>query len=124
MKRRSVTATLALTVALLGLIGCGSDNEEANQVPRLLRQRFETEMKTILQDVKVAEEQAMAFENSYLELPELRRKYLTRTVPESYALTVSGVSAEGFEAEIVHTASGLRCKLSVGGSGAGIPECS
>jgi hypothetical protein len=89
----------------------------------LLRVRFESEMKTILRDVKAAEEMAGASEGRYLELGELRSRYLSREIPDTYELTLADVSASGYRAEIVHGATGLRCVLDASGGGPGIPAC-
>jgi len=113
-------------VAAMGLlfapIACSSETG-GGEVPAMLRHQFQTQMKIILHDVKVAEEQAMAFDNTYLELEELRRTYFNRVVPDNYTLSIGDVSANGFQAEVVHKASGLSCNLEVGGSGGGIPKC-
>jgi len=118
--------TVLELIAALGLlvtpIACSSETGEG-EVPAMLRHQFQTQMKTILHDVKVAEEQAMAFDNKYLELEELRSAYFNRPVPDNYTLTIANVSASGFRAEVVHKASGLSCSLEVGGSGGGVPKC-
>jgi len=114
------SARMADALAPLGY--APSDSAEG-EMPSMLRHRFETEMKTILQDVKVAEEQAMALEGRYLQLEPLKAQYLNRVVPDNYVLTLGDVTADGFRAEILHSASGLSCVLEVGGSGAGIPKC-
>jgi hypothetical protein len=118
--RHPLLLVLALLTAVLA--GCGSGERDA-EVPQMLRQRFQTEMRTILRDIKMAEEQAMALEGQYLELGELKRKYFNRPVPDSYTLSLTEVSSAGFQAELVHQASGLSCRLEVGGAGAGIPTC-
>ncbi len=105
------------------VLGCGSSDRPAGEVPAMLRHKFEIQMKTILHDVKFAEEQAMALDGAYLELEPLKAKYLNRVVPDNYTLTIGQVTADGFRAEVVHRASGLACHLEAGGSGAGIPEC-
>ncbi len=116
---------MAVTTLALGLAGCGSDAEEG-QVPAMLRHQFETQMKTILHDLQVAQEQAAALEGRYLELPELRQKYFNRPVPENYELSLVGVSRDAYSAEVVHKASGLSCRLEVsaGAAGGGVPRCS
>ena len=120
MKRvLEVVAAMGLLVAP---IACSSETGDG-EVPAMLRHQFQTQMKIILHDVKVAEEQAMAFDNTYLELEELRRTYFNRVVPDNYTLSIGDVSANGFQAEVVHKASGLSCNLEVGGSGGGIPKC-
>ena len=116
---RAAVAVLLASVVL----GCGSSDRADGEVPAMLRHQFETQMKIILHDVKVAEEQAMALDGSYLELAPLKAKYLNRVVPDNYTLTIGQVTADGFRAEAVHLASGLTCYLEVGGSGAGIPKC-
>ncbi len=114
---------LLFVLLALGLGGCDRSEGEG-EVPTLLKTRFETEMKTILHDVKAAQESAAALEGNYLELDELRKRYLNRVVPETYTLTVTDVSATGFRAEITHGATGLSCRLEVGvGSGRGVPTC-
>jgi hypothetical protein len=130
----------AIRVALVGaaLVGagagawsCGSE-EKTGEMPALLKERYEAEMRTILRDVKMAEEQAAALEDRYVDLDALQARYLNRPVPESYRLSLSDVSANGFRAELEHTASGLRCRLIVtpspseggaAGLGSGVPDC-
>lgn len=117
-------STLILTL-IAASSACDSERGDA-EMPAMLRRRFEAEMKTILRDLRLAEEQAMALEGRYLEFDELRSRYFSRDVPDSYVLTLAAVSAEGFRAEIVHGSSGLRCRLEVGSatpSGAGSPRC-
>jgi hypothetical protein len=80
-------------------------------------------MKTILHDLQAAEEQAAAIEDRYVGLEELRGRYFNRPVPENYELSMADVSSTGYRAEVVHKASGLRCRLEVGGSGRGAPTC-
>lgn len=106
---------------------CG-ERESGGEVPPLMKERFQAEMRTILRDVKMAEEQAAALEDSYLELDALQARYLNRSVPERYRLSLSEVTAAGFRAEIEHEASGLRCRLVVsatpsGEAGTGVPNC-
>lgn len=115
----------AVTVALASILliaACGEEEQE-EEAPSLLRVRFESEMKAILRDVKVAEEMAGASEGRYLELGELRSRYLSREIPDSYELALTDVSAAGYRAEIVHVTTGLRCVLDAGGGGSGIPTC-
>ncbi len=119
-------ALLMLLVPLgFGLTGCGGSEPENAALPTIMRQRIQTEMRTILRDLKVAEEQAAVLEGRYLELEPLRARYFNRPVREGYRLTLSEVSAGGFRAEVVHAASGLRCQLRVaeGGAGSGVPTC-
>ena len=122
MKRVSKLGAIAITLASAEA-ACGSSDSAEGEMPSMLRHRFETEMKTILQYVKVAEEQAMALGGKYLELEPLKAQYLNRVVPDNYVLTLEQVTPDGFRAEMVHSASGLSCILEVGGSGAGIPKC-
>ena len=79
--------TLAVVsgVLLLTVTGCKGSDEEA-AMPALMRTRFETEMKTILQDLKLAEEQAHALEDKYLELAPLKSQYFNHVVPDTYDL--------------------------------------
>lgn len=116
-----------LAIALL-CVAPGCERSESDGVPRVLRARLETEMKAVLQDLRHAEERARALEDRYLALDELQRNYLSRSIPESYELTMADVTASGYRAEIVHRASGLRCRLATGaggegGEGDGIPRC-
>lgn len=130
MKQVIEATLLAAALAMAGMWSCGEP--ERGEMPPLLKQRFEAEMRTILRDVKMAEEQAAALEDSYLELDALQARYLNRTVPEVYRLSLSDVSADGFRAEVEHVASGLRCRLVVsakpseGGpleAASGVPNC-
>jgi hypothetical protein len=123
MERLANLGAMAAMLTALVVAGCGSSDSNDGEMPALLKHRFETEMKTILRDVKIAEEQAMALEGAYLELAPLKARYLNRVISDKYTLTVGEVTADGFRAEIVHPASGLECYLEVGGSGAGIPKC-
>lgn len=127
MTRWGAARPLLTAVALAaGLAGCGGSDAEEGQVPAMLRHQFETQMKTILHDVQVAEEQAAALEGRYLGLPELRQKYFNRPVPENYELSLTGVSRDAYSAEVVHKASGLSCRLEVAAAagGGGGPRCS
>jgi hypothetical protein len=109
-----------------GAWSCGSQ-ERQGEVPAIMKQRFEAEMRAILRDVKMAEEQAAALESGYVDLDELRARYFNRSVPGGYELSLSDVTALGFRAEITHVASGLRCRLVVGAAGpeagGGVPRC-
>jgi hypothetical protein len=92
-----------------------------------MKQRFQTEMRAILRDVKMAEEQAAAIEDRYVGLDVLRAKYFNRPVPDGYELTVRDVTPGGFRAEVEHKASGLHCQLVVSSGapegGSGVPNC-
>ncbi len=123
MKREVISAVIAVLLLALAPFACRSSDRGEREVPAMLRYQFQTQMKTILRDVKVAEEQAGILDGKYLELSQLRPKYFNRTVPDNYTLSISDVSEVGFRAEVVHKASGLSCELVVGASGAGIPEC-
>jgi hypothetical protein len=119
--RKLILSSLAglLAVGLLG--GCGDSEGGNGEVPTILKAQFQTQMKTILHDLQAAEEQASAIEDRYLGLDELRGRYFNRPVPDNYELSLADVSATGYRAEVVHKASGLRCRLEVGGSGRGAP---
>lgn len=123
MKRNAPVIALGIAFLATFAQACGPEETGEAEVPQMLRVQFETQMKTVLHDLKVAQEQAMAFDGTYLELPELQRKYFTRVVPDNYSLTLTEVSGTGFKAQMSHTASGLTCRLEVGESGAGIPRC-
>ena len=120
-KRRISSFPIALLAAAVLLGACGG--EEGGEIPPMLRTRFETEMKTILREVKAAQETAAALEGVYLELDRLQGRFFTRPVPETYDLSLGDVSADGFTARIEHRATGLSCRLQVGGGGAGVPSC-
>jgi len=131
MKQTIAAVVLTSALAVVGLWSCG-ERESGGEMPPLMKQRFEAEMRTILRDVKMAEEQAAALEDSYLDLDALKARYLNRTVPKGYRLSLSDVSATGFRAEVEHEASGLRCTLVVletrSGAGpqqgaTGVPNC-
>ncbi len=127
MRRRGWPSALLTAGALAVAVGgCGGSDAGEQRMPAMLRHQFETQMKTILHDVQVAQEQASALEGRYLELPELRKKYFNRPVPENYELSVNDVSRDSYAAEVVHKASGLSCRLVVspGSGGGGVPRCS
>ncbi|UCC81938.1 MAG: hypothetical protein JSW46_13120 [Gemmatimonadota bacterium] len=121
--RKLILSSLAglLTIGVLG--GCGDSESGTGEVPPILKAQFQTQMKTILHDLQAAEEQAAAIEDRYLGLDELRGRYFNRPVPDNYELSLADVSATGYSAQVVHKASGLRCRLEVGGSGRGAPTC-
>jgi hypothetical protein len=122
MNSRHVTIAAFAAIVATGIACKGADEEAA--LPALMIARFETEMKTILHDLKLAEETAYTIGDRYLELGELTGAYFTRPVPEKYELVLSDVSEEGYRAQITHTASGITCELAVGGSGGrGVPTC-
>ena len=123
MKRVVISGAMLVTMLGPFALACGSSDSVEGEVPAMLRHRFETEMKTILRDVKVAEEQALVLEGTYLALDSLKARYLNRVVPETFALTIDQLTADGFRAQVVHRASGLACHLEVGGNGAGVPKC-
>ncbi len=123
MKRKVILASLSCALAVLVADGCGRSDGEDGEVPGILKAQFETQMKTILHDVQLAEEQAAAIEGGYVSLEQLRGRYLNRSIPENYVLSLTDVSATEYRAEIVHGPSGLRCRLEVGVSGRGAPIC-
>ena len=117
---------LAVVLLMAAGSGCRDSESESNALPGILKTRFQTEMRTILHDLKMAQEQAATLEGGYQSLEALRSRYFNRPVPESYALTLSDVTPTSFRAEIEHKASKLRCRLVVGGGGpgaAGVPVC-
>lgn len=123
MKRRGAWVWLGAAALAVVLAGCGGSDADEQQVPAMLRHQFQTQMKTILHDLQVAQEQAATLEGSYLELAELRRKYFNRPVPENYELSLGEVTANSYSAEVVHKASGLSCRLEVGGGATGVSRC-
>jgi hypothetical protein len=127
MKLESTAARRVGVLAILMLSACGGSETAREGVPSYLRTRFTSEMKAILRDVKLAEETAAALGGGYVGLEELRRSYLNRVVPETYELSLSDLSPSGYQAEIVHKATGLRCRVTVGpaagGAGEGVPSC-
>ena len=124
MKQAMVWLSAVLVMA--GAWSCRSQEDQGG-MPALMKQRFEAEMRAILRDVKMAEEQAAALEDRYVELDALRARYLNRTIPECYELTLGDVTSSGFRASVEHKASGLRCQLVVGAAGpeagSGVPRC-
>ncbi|UCC70955.1 MAG: hypothetical protein JSV86_11190 [Gemmatimonadota bacterium] len=120
---KGVHTPLATALVIGLLAGCGDSGGGDGEVPGVLRAQFQTQMRTILHDLQTAEEQAAVIEGAYLNLEELRGRYFNRPVPENYELSLTDVSPDGYRAEIVHRASGLRCRLEVGGSGRGAPTC-
>jgi hypothetical protein len=113
-------------IALLsvgGLGGCDRSESEDREVPMILKAQFQTQMKIILHDLQTAQEQAAVIEGGYLGLEELRGQYFNRPVSDNYELSMADVSATGYRAEVVHKASGLKCRLDVGESGRGAPTC-
>ena len=120
---RNQFALLALVAALTAGVACRGSEEEA-ALPAMLKARFETEMKTILHDLKLAEETANALTGQYLELQPLQSQYFNRPVPETYDLQLTDVSGSGYRAVITHRASGISCRLEVEtGEGRGVPIC-
>ena len=117
---------LSATLVASGVWSCRSE-EGGGEMPPLMKQRFETEMRAILRDVKMAEEQAAALEDRYVGLDVLRAKYFNRPVSEGYELLIRDVTPGGFRAEVEHKASGLRCRLVVSSGapeeGNGVPTC-
>jgi len=117
---------LSATLIGSGVWSCGSQ-EGGGEIPPLMKQRFETEMRAVLRDVKMAEEQAAALEDRYVGLDVLQAKYFNRPVPDGYELTIRDVTPGGFRAEVEHKASGLRCQLVVSSGspeqGSGVPRC-
>ena len=113
MKHRAFATAIAGAL-LVATGGCGgSDDDAGGEMPNVLRAPLEAEMLTILNNVRVSQEQAATLEGSYLELDQLRGRYLNRDVPDKYELTISDVTATGFRSEILHKASGIRCTVEV-----------
>jgi hypothetical protein len=124
MRREVVVATMSAAFLTAAALGCGDTDRGGGEVPTMLRVQFQTRMKTILHDVRVAEEMAAVYEGGYMTLDKLRGSYLNAEVPDAYQLTLSEVSGTGYRAEVVHKASGLRCRLVVSsGQGRGVPVC-
>ncbi len=121
--RRIISSGAAGALLIATLVACGGSEDEAREVPTIMRAQFETQMRTILHDLQAAEEQAAAIEGRYLALQELRGGYFNRPVPENYELSVSEVTTTSYRAEVVHGPSGLRCHLEVGAGGRGSPIC-
>lgn len=109
----------------MGVLACSS-GEEQQEMPALMKQRFETEMKLILHDLRLAQEEAYSLEDQYLQFEALEGEYFNRHVPEAYELTLKDVTLQGYRAEVIHKPSGLRCELLVTETsqpGSGIPRC-
>jgi hypothetical protein len=116
--------TVLALVAILAVGGACRGSEEEAALPAMLKTRFETEMKTILHDLKLAQETAHTLTGSYLELQPLQGQYFNRPVPETYDLVLSDVSSSAYRAVITHRASGLSCRLEVEtGEARGVPVC-
>jgi hypothetical protein len=127
MKREFISAALLGAILSISQTGCGGSDDTERALPAMMKARFLTEMKTILHDLKAAQEIAAVSEGSYLDIDDLTRSYFNRPVPDTYTLTLSDLSADAFRAEIVHNASGLSCRLDVGTvsgqAGRGVPLC-
>lgn len=111
-----------MTVAL----ACAEQEREAEArgqaAGELIRAPIVTEMKTILRDVRIGQTRARAERGGYVSRSELGR-YLDRSVPGGYRLEVSGVSIDGYRAEVVHERSGLRCHIEESARGSEGPIC-
>ncbi len=133
MKRKLFRRWIAMGSVFMAFAACSGggeadpdrdEDEDPREVPTLLRTRFTTEMKAILHDIRHAQEFAINQEGSYVGWEELRRSYLSRSIPGHYRIELDGVSADGYRVEITHGPTGLRCHLAVsGGSGPGSPVC-
>ncbi len=111
-----------MAIALLSVAACSTDEETG--MPAMLKTRFQTEMKTILNDVRRAEATAHTLGGRYLNMSELQGEYFSRSVPDTYELTLSDVTDSSYRAQVKHKASGLTCKLEVGtGQGNENPNC-
>lgn len=120
MKRSSRIGVVAIVAALAG---CDSGDRSAAG-SAMLRRQIETQAKTILRDVKAAEEQAATLEGGYVAREALMSRYLSRALPDGFELTIDDVSADAFRAVVVHRSSRTRCRLEVGrGSVAAVPTC-
>jgi len=120
-RHRTPGVVVAVVAAAIGLAAC--QDEEAAETSPMLRVRFETEMKAILRDLQSAQEMAAVNEGGYLELERLRGRFFNRPVPETYTLSLSEVTRGSYTAEIEHRATGLSCRLQVGGGGTGVATC-
>lgn len=111
-------AILGLAVCVPGCDG-GEEESEPAEVPSLLRTRFTSEMKMILRDIQTSEETARAATGSYVDWDELRRTYLSRSLPASYEIKLSEVTASGYRAEIIHQHTGLTCSITASAGSTG-----
>lgn len=127
-RRPSVTAGVMGLVLLLilPLWACGGEEagETERQVPSMMRTRFNAEMMAILRDVQLAEETARAVDGAYVDWEELRRSYLSRSIPSNYQIEMKDLTTTSYRVDIRHGPSGLSCRLEVAGAGArGSPTC-
>lgn len=118
-------AAIALAAGILA--GCGEERRAAEDrgeaAAELVWAPIQTEMKTVLRDIRIAQEQARSARGRYIAWGELERDFLARAVPDAYRVELSGVSATGYRAEVIHERSGLRCGLEEGTSGSRGPTC-
>ncbi len=101
---------IAIVVAVVWLFGRALDREPPPaDAPNVLRTPLLAEMKTLLREVGLAEEQASIENSRYLSLTELQRRYFNRPVRPVFQLTIKDVTATGYRAEVVHGRTGVRC---------------
>ncbi len=124
VRRFGAIHLLLLSLAVGACGGEGSPEGRAGSAAEMVRAPIMTEMKTILRDIRSAQERAAATSGAYLDWDELREGYMSRPIPEAYTVRVDRVTADGFRARVEHRRSGLACELVVEpGSGSGSPEC-
>lgn len=115
---------IAIIVAVVWLVGRALDREPPPaDAPNVLRTPLVAEMKTLLREVRLAEEQASIENSRYLSLTELRRRYFNRPVRPVFQLTIKDVTATGYRAEVVHGRTGVRCWSIVGAALASALTC-
>ncbi len=106
---------IAIVVAGVWFVGRALDREPPPaDAPNVLRDPLLAEMKTLLREVGIAEEQASIENGRYLGLTELRRRYFNGVVRPVFQLSIKDVSATGYRAEVIHGRTGVRCWSIVG----------
>ncbi len=106
---------IAIVVAGVWFVGRALDREPPPaDAPNVLRTPLLAEMKTLLREVGIAEEQASIENGRYLGLTELRRRYFNGVVRPVFQLSIKDVSATGYRAEVIHGRTGVSCWSIVG----------
>lgn len=119
-----VIALIAIVAAVVWLVGRGLDREPPPaDAPNVLRTPLTAEMKTLLREVRVAQEAASLANGRYLSLSELRGRYFNSPVRPVFQLSIDDVTATGYRAEVIHGKTGVRCWSVVGPGRAGAPTC-
>ena len=122
MKQGGGTRAWWLVVAALTIASAGCRGEDSEggggELPAIIRTRFTTEMKSILRDIRLAEDIARVETGSYVDWAKLRGSFLSRSIPDTYEVRLIDLTSASYRAEVTHARTGLTCQLTAGSGSA------